>query len=438
MFAGKVPRIIARERAWIISRLEWPLLVVAGVALPSLFVLGYRLYDRLDAIELKQLLQLLAAPTSYHSLFGALGCAVITNIILRRFRRYPGTPIARSILPVLSICYGVLLGIVATVRLDYSSAILVACFIGTLAVLFIIDAGYQRRDSTLFHVVPGGRVARFLDLKGAACVKLEVPKLETLGPGVIVVDLHAELGADWERFIVEAAIAGWPVYHFNQIWESESGRVRIDHPSENGFGALVPSLMYQRFKRGFDLAACLIALPLVIPVIAIIALAVRLDSPGPVFFTQRRIGFRGHEFDLVKFRTMIETNDGRDRERSITRPDDARVTRVGRVLRQTRLDELLQIVNILKGEMSWIGPRPEAVALSRWYEAEIPFYRYRHIVRPGITGWAQVNQGHVASLDDVKVKLEYDFYYIKNLSYWLDIVIALRTMGVIIFGFGAK
>ena len=171
---------------------------------------------------------------------------------------------------------------------------------------------------------------------------------------------------------------------------------------------------------------------------AITALLIKLDSRGSVFFLQRRMGFRGKVFNVIKFRTMTETNDGEDRERSVTLSDDQRITKIGRFLRQTRLDELPQIVNILRGEVSWIGPRPEAVSLSAWYEAEIPFYRYRHIVRPGITGWAQVNQGHVASLDEVDDKLQYDFYYIKHLSYWLDIVIALRTLRVVLSGFGAK
>ena len=179
-------------------------------------------------------------------------------------------------------------------------------------------------------------------------------------------------------------------------------------------------------------------MPLVFLLIAGSAIAIRLDSPGAVFFRQRRMGFRGKGFYVLKLRTMTEANDGNDRERSITLSDDLRITRVGRFLRKSRLDELPQIFNILRGEMSWIGPRPEAVSLSRWYETEIPFYQYRHIVRPGITGWAQVNQGHVASIDEVHDKLQYDFYYVKNLSYWLDIVIALRTLRVILSGFGAK
>ena len=122
----------------------------------------------------------------------------------------------------------------------------------------------------------------------------------------------------------------------------------------------------------------------------------------------------------------------------MTQDADNRITNIGRFLRKTRLDELPQIWNILGGDMSWIGPRPEAQELAEWYEGEIPFYSYRHIVRPGITGWAQVNQGHVTSIEDVEAKLRFDFYYVKNLSLWLDVLIALKTLRVVVSGIGAK
>ncbi len=118
--------------------------------------------------------------------------------------------------------------------------------------------------------------------------------------------------------------------------------------------------------------------------------------------------------------------------------NDERITRLGRLLRHSRIDELPQIINILKGEMSWIGPRPEASILAEWYEGELPFYSYRHVVRPGITGWAQVNQGHVVEVGDVHEKLQYDFYYIKNFSLWFDVSIVLLTVKTILTGSGAK
>ncbi|WP_422357906.1 sugar transferase [Qipengyuania flava] len=276
------------------------------------------------------------------------------------------------------------------------------------------------------------------ELRTGPILLLQRPSLDRLPDCAIVADLYADLDPVWERFLAEAAISGWPIYHYKQVWEAETGKVQIEHLSENGFGALVPSFAYRKMKRAIDLGLSILAMPFILPVVAVCALAVKLDSDGPIFFRQRRMGFRGREFFVLKLRTMTEGHAGEDRNLSITQHGDKRITRVGGFLRRTKLDELPQILNILRGEMSWIGPRPEAVSLSQWYEAEIPFYRYRHIVRPGISGWAQVNQGHVAGVKDVNEKLQYDFYYIKHLSYWIDIIIVLRTVKVVISGFGSK
>jgi lipopolysaccharide/colanic/teichoic acid biosynthesis glycosyltransferase len=194
-----------------------------------------------------------------------------------------------------------------------------------------------------------------------------------------------------------------------------------------------------RLRRVIDLVTALIAAVLLMPAFLVVALLIKADSRGPVLFRQIRIGYRGEPFLVTKFRTMTAVREESDPlSGAITRDNDHRVTRVGRFLRRTRIDEFPQILNILKGEMSWIGPRPEAAVLSHWYESELPFYRYRHIVPPGITGWAQVNQGHVAELDQVMSKLHYDFYYIKNFSPWLDALIVARTFRIIVNGFGSK
>jgi len=181
-------------------------------------------------------------------------------------------------------------------------------------------------------------------------------------------------------------------------------------------------------------------LPILLLPALLVSIAIKLDTAGPVFFRQKRRGARGEVFEVVKFRTMVNDGeqDGDERESAITSDDDSRITQVGRLLRRTRIDELPQIWNIIKGEMSWIGPRPEALALSDWYMRELPFYTYRHIVRPGITGWAQVNQGHVADLNSVFEKLHYDFYYIKNFSAWLDILILGKTIAIVFSGQGAR
>lgn len=414
-------------------RFELLTIFTAGVALPSMALSlsesGWRLQDAV--IWLLQ-------PPVFNSGIGVAICALISLIILRRLRFYPGVAVARSILPVVSVVFGVFIAVIAGFRLEYSNKLIGACFLAILATRFAITAVRSRSKGLLYYLVPGGRVGLVRELRAAPVLSLQSPNLTVLPDCAIVADLNADLQPEWERFLAEAAISGRPVYHYKQVWEAETGKVQIEHLSENGFGALVPSFAYQKVKRTIDVALSVVALPFVVPLLAICAVAIKLDSEGSAFFRQLRMGYRGREFNVLKLRTMTEGCNGEDRALSVTQPGDKRITRVGAFLRRTRLDELPQIFNILRGEMSWIGPRPEAISLSQWYEGELPFYRYRHIVRPGITGWAQVNQGHVTGIEDVDEKLQYDFYYIKNLSYWLDIIVVLRTLKVVFSGFGAK
>jgi exopolysaccharide biosynthesis polyprenyl glycosylphosphotransferase len=257
--------------------------------------------------------------------------------------------------------------------------------------------------------------------------------------GGIVVDMKADLSPEWERFIADRALDGTPVYDSKQVFESLSGRVQVEHLSENTFAALTPNSIYASGKRHIDFLLAVAATALVGPLLVLVGIAIRLESRGPALFRQKRIGYRGREFTVYKLRTMRVSESGLETlDSQITKDRDPRITSLGRFLRKTRMDELPQIINILRGEMSWIGPRPEAVKLSAWYESKIPFYRYRHMVRPGITGWAQVSQGHVTTLDDADLKLQYDFFYVKNFSLWLDILVLLRTIRVVFTGSGAR
>src|SRR5690606_1724012 len=176
--------------------------------------------------------------------------------------------------------------------------------------------------------------------------------------------------------------------------------------------------------------------PLVVPLGLVVGLLVKFSSPGPVLFWQERIGERGRVFRIVKFRSMRV--DAERNGAQFAASDDERITPVGRVLRRYRLDELPQLWNVLKGDMSIVGPRPEQVEFARRFEERIPFYHWRHRVKPGITGWAQVQQGYAVGIEDTIQKLEYDLYYVKHLSLWLDLSILLRTVRIIVTGFGAR
>ncbi len=289
-------------------------------------------------------------------------------------------------------------------------------------------------------VVPYGELQGVKEIQDVTWVDLAEEGASDASFDAIVADLRADIPDNWERFLADRALSGTLVMHVKQMQESLTGRVAIEHLSENNFGSLIPGIVYGKFKRVGDFVITLAVLPPLLPLLLLIALFIRLDSRGPVLFRQTRMGYGGRTFTMYKFRTMRSGDPSSldARSAAMTLDDDERITKIGRVLRRYRIDELPQMINILRGEMSWIGPRPEAVPLSLWYEAELPFYRYRHIVRPGITGWAQVKQGHVANVDEVLWKLHYDFYYIKNFSFWLDLLIVAGTVRTVLGGHGAK
>ena len=376
--------------------------------------------------------------TFLNSLVMVAAAAVILVCAIRRFALFPGTGVAPYILPTLAAIYAVFISFIMVFRIEYSVKIMVFGFLGTLVARYAVATLNVRGPQQIYYIVPGGRAKSVSQLMPLSSVMLNAPTAPEIPHAAIIADLHHEHSPEWERFLAEAAISGIPVYHYKQAWESITGQVHIEHLSENGFGALIPSLPYRKIKRAADILLCILVMPAALAILLAAAAMIKLDSPGPVFFCQKRMGYRGRVFLMFKLRTMSITHNGDDRLASMTHSDDERITRAGAFLRRTRIDELPQIFNILRGEMSWIGPRPETVSLSEWYEREIPFYRYRHIVRPGITGWAQVNQGHVFSIDDTDSKLKYDFFYIKNISYWIDIFILFKTVKVILQGTGVK
>ena len=364
---------------------------------------------------------------------------LIAMILFRRVASFPGVALIGYVLPAITAGFGIVLAAFLALRLDYSRANFGMSFAGTGVFLFAVAMDLRRGRGRSFHLVPSPATQALSMVEGAHWILLAEPRLPRDTSLILIADLRADLDPEWEKLIAQAAVAGHPVYHVKQVQESLTGRVEIEHLSENSFGSLLPNHSYRKIKRLLDLTAALVAFPVFALPALVVAVVIKLDSPGPVFFRQERRGYRGDIFRVLKFRTMMhDATACGARDQAITRDNDPRITRVGRFLRHKRIDELPQIWNILKGEMSWIGPRPEALRLSDWYEAELPFYVYRHIVRPGITGWAQVNQGHVAELKDVLGKLHYDFYYVKNFSAWLDLLILARTASIVVSGFGAK
>ncbi len=232
--------------------------------------------------------------------------------------------------------------------------------------------------------------------------------------------------------------------HVNEIstfLERETGRVdlRSVSPSwlifSDGFssGRRVSAIA----KRFFDVMASGLLLALTMPLVIVTACLVKLESRGPAFYRQTRIGLYGEPFDMLKLRSM-RTDAEKDGQAVWAERDDPRITRVGRIIRKLRIDELPQLWAVLKGEMSFVGPRPERPNFVAELESQMPYFAERHMVKPGITGWAQINYGYGASMDDARHKLEYDLYYAKNYTPFLDLVILLQTFRVVLFPEGAR
>jgi sugar transferase (PEP-CTERM system associated) len=190
-------------------------------------------------------------------------------------------------------------------------------------------------------------------------------------------------------------------------------------------------------KRGFDLSVSSALLLTTLPIMALTALAIRLESRGSIIYRQERVGLGGRVFTVYKFRSM-ENDAEKDGKPQWAKMNDPRITRIGRFIRKTRIDELPQLMNVLRGDMSFVGPRPERPAFVDELAKKVPYYGVRHSVKPGVTGWAQVRLAYGASVEDAVRKLENDLYYVKNHSLFLDLLILLETVRVVLFGEGAR
>ncbi len=251
----------------------------------------------------------------------------------------------------------------------------------------------------------------------------------------------APIDDDIAHALLEAKLRGRMVVDIRSFYEHVVQRLPISQINDEwllqceGFSLNTRGSL-RRLKRALDVLISLVLLVPTAPIMAVTALLIRLESPGPVIYRQDRVGLHEKEFTVFKFRSM--RTDAEKDGAVWASAHDSRVTRVGRFIRKVRIDELPQIWNILKGDMSFIGPRPERMAFVRQLKESIPYYSLRHTVKPGLTGWAQVCYPYGASEEDARRKLEYDLYYIKNMSILLDIHIIFKTMGVVLFPKGAR
>jgi sugar transferase (PEP-CTERM system associated) len=255
----------------------------------------------------------------------------------------------------------------------------------------------------------------------------------------IVVALGDRRGKTPIKELMTCKLSGLPIVKGNNFFEEVTGKVMVERINPD---AIIFSEGYKKnhlitlLKRLIDILAASIGLIISFPCICLFIIAVKFDSPGPVFYFQQRVGEKGKTYKLIKFRSMT-VNAEKDGPVWAGKNDD-RVTRVGSFIRKVRIDEIPQMWNVLKGEMSFVGPRPERPIFVEHLEKIIPYYSLRHNVKPGITGWAQICYPYGASAEDALRKLEYDLYYIKNMSLRMDLLIIFQTIKTVLFQKGAR
>ena len=378
--------------------------------------------------------------TEFNSVvLASLGVLLVT-LGLRRLTQFPGQRSVSFVFPTLLIVMTLLGALIIIFRLPYSLYYL--AFSGSVGVVFFFISYLleQKANHPYMAYIPLGHCQNFEQIFQIRWLRLEKPQLSDLQSKqiqAIVVDLSSpQLDEAWQRFLTKQTLQGRPVYNNRQVYESLTGRLPIHHLYENELGSLLPSQGYLWFKQLLDSLAIILVAPLVLPICLLTALLIRLESTGNVIFVQERVGQGGKLFKIYKFRSM--TTDAEKHGAKLAQENDARVTRVGKFIRKTRIDELPQFINVLKGDMSLIGPRPEQLSFVKAFEQSIPFYNYRHIVKPGISGWALVTQGYAGNEDETALKVQYDFYYIKHISFALDVLIVIKTLQTMLTGFGAR
>lgn len=393
-----------------------------------------------DALTLVLATTVATAASSFDALtFLVLGLGGITarHILSERPFRAKRLTSRTLLAPLLAACITLL--ILAAAREPYSGFhLLTFIVIWTLGMVLVRRLVWRFTPPARVLLVGDSEVFDdFMRSPDVDVHRRQRPPSSVLGWDFIALDGVSPVDRDWASWLAHADMVGVNVVNAHTLSEEISGKVALRALVDRWAAEVFQGdSQYQPLKRVLDLAAAIALSPLLVPMAAFVALLVRLDGAGPVLFLQDRVGLRGKVFKMVKFRTMH--HDAEAKGSAFASQGDARVTRVGQVLRKFRLDELPQFWNVLKGEMSIIGPRPEQLTFVQEFEEKIPLFHLRHNVRPGITGWAQVRQGYAADLDTSTEKLRHDFWYIKNFSFWTDLRVACLTFLTILTGFGSR
>ncbi|MBK2124760.1 exopolysaccharide biosynthesis polyprenyl glycosylphosphotransferase [Fangia hongkongensis] len=312
---------------------------------------------------------------------------------------------------------------------------IVSWFIVTTLVRFLVVRLFSQPYKILVHPDLQERVPQSKKVK--LIVKSDLTPHDTNAVDAVVVDRKYQYDDNWNQMIFHANLCDMPVLTLKEYEELIEQRLSLEQLNESWMyaGFSIP-IWYKWLKNTIEFLLSILLLPLLLIFFVAIAFIIVITMGRPIFYNQYRVGKNGKEFKIYKFRSMVK-NSEQDGAKFATQ-GDMRITKFGAFMRKFRIDELPQFLNILKGDMSLIGPRPEQKVFVDQFSKAIPLYRLRHLVRPGITGWAQVMHGYASDQDETKIKLQYDLYYVKHYSLILDIKIVIKTLYTILTGFGAK
>ena len=319
-------------------------------------------------------------------------------------------------------------------RLPYSVTFLGLIYPTATVILLLFGKGLSQRSSMRLGV--SALLIDQIDSRTGAFIPMDSASLPEGAIDAVLVSEEQLSDSGWTPFLSWCALNAVPVIMLRDYIEAESGRVDLKNFTFTDLLHVRSSDTYLFVKRVFD-AVCSLLLLLVFSIpMALMVVVIKLETTGPAIFAQQRIGLGGVSFTMYKFRSMV--NDAERGGAQFAAKGDKRLTRVGKFIRKFRIDELPQLYNVLRGDMSLIGPRPEQKNLLDELVEEIPLFPFRHSVRPGITGWAQVCQGYAYDVDSSSEKITYDLFYIKNLSFLLDMTIIVRTIRIMLTGFGSR
>lgn len=369
----------------------------------------------------------------------AIVCAFLTVIplasaaLLISLRRQE-FPVTTAVFVTL-VVYNFAIAVLAALRVPVSyTGLLLAAPFAVLVMVYGIVRFRQMAPETV-GILDFERAETIRDLLGGRATIIPDEFVEITSFDRILIDGEAHHSATWARFLTRAYMMGVEVTPWIRYVETRLRRVDVESFDLSHLAFSPSQIYYSKIKRFIDAAVVIVTAPITLPLIIVIWGYIRLIDGAPAIFTQERRGFGGRTFTMLKFRTMYKQVEAGSTQ---TETNDSRVIRGCRFLRLTRLDELPQLFNILRGEMSWIGPRPAELSVAAACERLVPQYDHRHLVQPGLTGWAQVSYGYAGTPEEELRKLAYDLYYVKELSFDLDLLIMAKTLRILLLRIGAR